>query len=97
MAAQSCLEARIDRRATDAVGGHEYRVPASGPPERRCGTLHVASSLGRRGIVGGGDGSLLRAKCIRRITPSGLDVLGVHSAECWQRVVDLLDRKHRRR
>ena len=65
MTGAAALEWRIDRDAAEAVGGDEHRVPASGPAERRRRALHVGPPLGRRRIVGGGDGALLRAERLR--------------------------------
>ena len=80
VAAQPRLEARVDRRPAEAVGGDEHRVPAAGPAEGRRGALHFGAPLGGRRIVGGGDRALLGAERLGRVAPRRVDVFGIDAA-----------------
>src|SRR5690348_11703664 len=93
MSAQAGLEVLVHARSAEAIRSHEHRMPAPRPPERRRRALHIGAAFGRARIVWRGDGTLLRAECLRRIAPGLLDVFRIHTAESRQRVRDADDGK----
>ena len=61
------LERRVDGASAAPIDGDEHRVPATGPAARGGGPLHVGMPLRGLGVVGLGDGALLRPEGLRRV------------------------------